>query len=232
MSSVPVGRYELVVAPGTVGDSVDVVRIDTSEVTLRPDETVVVTVAVSFPKVSVIEARAATGGGKLFVDGIVIASLGVFGDTTLHVADTGAAIRATRVRRGTVLAGDSVRLLGTPASREGQPVLDDVSVIVLDINRLIPPAEVVTTGVAASADGGRLDAGLAEVRNVTIADTATNSVGFVLTVGVLEILLDTDIVFDLTGLDPGVAIDATGVLVPAGGSWQLKPRGNADVVKR
>ncbi|MDH3290760.1 MAG: hypothetical protein OEZ42_08975 [Gemmatimonadota bacterium] len=237
-AQLPVGRYRVSFAPGAIGDSVVVTQFEDSVALLAPGGMALVTVGVGFPSLTIAGARAQVPGKRFFVEGVALTALDVFGDTTTHVADGTGAIRAVRVRRTVVQqAGDSVRLQGTVASRAGQPVLDDVTVIVLDINRLIPPAELVSTGVAASADGGRLDAALAQVRNVAIADTATGATGFALTLddgsGALTVLLDADIVFDLTGLDPGASIDATGVLVPdGGGTWRLKPRGNGDLVRR
>jgi hypothetical protein len=233
----PVGRYSVVVPATTLGDSTEVVQLEDSVLTVGPDGEAVVTLGIGFPSMTIAEARALPAGRKIFVAGIALTSLGVFGDTTTHVADGSGAMRAVRVRPAVQLSGDSVRLSGRVASRDGQPVLDDVTVIVLNINRPIPPPAQVSTGVAASADGGRLDAALGLVRNAAIADTATGAAGFALTLddgsGALTVLLDNDIVFDLTGLDPGVSIDATGVLVPDGaGTWRLKPRGNADVLIR
>jgi hypothetical protein len=194
-------------------------------------------VGLGFPKVAIAEAKSLPVGTKVFVEGVALTAYGVFGDTTTHVAGLSAAIRAVRVQRVTQLVGDSVRLAGTVASREGQPVLDDVRVFVLAFDRPIPPVSVLATGLAAVADGGRLDAALVSVLNVSIVDTATTSTGFAVSgddgSGAVEILLDADISFDETGLIPGAAIDATGVLVPdGGGAWRLKPRGRADLVLR
>jgi hypothetical protein len=116
-------------------------------------------------------------------------------------------------------------------------VIDDPQVFVLAIGRPVPPPEAVATGVAASADGGRLDAALARLAGITVADTVTTAAGFVLTAddgsGAVEVLLDADVSFDLAGLEPAVVVDVTGVLVPSGaGIWVLKPRSDADIVIR
>jgi hypothetical protein len=73
--------------------------------------------------------------------------------------------------------------------------------------------------------------------SAAIADTATTSAGFVLNVddgsGLVEVLLDADISFDLTGLEPTALVDLIGVLVPnEAASWQLKPRLDADIAIR
>jgi hypothetical protein len=232
-----VGRYVLVVPDDALGDSVEIVQFEDSVVTLLPDGEAAVTIGLGFPTVSIAAARALPAGRKLFVTGIALTSLGVFGDTTTHVGDASGAIRATRVQRAVQLTGDSVRLRGTMATRDGQPVIDDPQVFVLAIGRPVPPPEAVATGVAASADGGRLDAALARLAGITVADTVTTAAGFVLTAddgsGAVEVLLDADVSFDLAGLEPAVVVDVTGVLVPSGaGIWVLKPRSDADIVIR
>jgi len=123
------------------------------------------------------------------------------------------------------------------AVRDGEAVIDDPVVYILALSRPLPPPETVSTGTAASADGGRLDAGLVRLSGVTIADTLTTNDGFELRAddgsGEVVILLDSDVAFALAGLVPAALIDAAGVLVPNGtGTWWLKPRGNSDIVIR
>ena len=75
---------------------------------------------------------------------------GLFGDSTLHIADRNGALRATRTERTVIVPGDSVRLLGEVSRRDGLPTLDDVTIFLLDV--AAPPiAEQLTTAVAASA---------------------------------------------------------------------------------
>jgi len=233
-SALPVGRYLVSVPAAELGDTVAVVQLADSVVNLLPNGTATVTVGIGFPKLTIAEARAQPVGTKVFVEGVALTSLGVFGDTTTHVADRSAAVRVVRVQPVTQITGDSVRLLGTVSTRDGQPVLEDVRIFILAFSRPLPPIETVTTGQAASAAGGRLDAALIKVANVAISDTVTTPDGFVITAddgsGTLEILLDANIGFVTAGLDPGVAVDATGVLVPNGtGAWVLKPRSPLDL---
>ncbi|MDH3458171.1 MAG: hypothetical protein OER90_15125 [Gemmatimonadota bacterium] len=237
LNAIPVGSYVFVVDRITVGDTVDVVRIDTSQVTLGPDALASVTVAVSFPIVSVASARAETVGKRLFVEGIATTDLGIFGDSTLHLADGTSAIRALRVQPASVVAGDSVRLLGSVGSRNGQPVLEAVTVTLLSSTTTLPPPGGVSTATAATADGARLDAALVRVQAATITDTATVGTNFVLTVddgsGVLQVVLDGNLGLDTTPFEPTVVIDAVGVLVPTGtGVWQLNPRSVQDLIVR
>ncbi len=235
MPAVPVGTYAVVVDTTTVPDSLDVVKIDPETVVASRADTATTLIALSFPKVTVEEARDLPAGERIFVDGVALNARTAFGDQTVHLAGATRAIRATRVRQATIFTGDSVRLLGTTSTLDGQPTVDDAQPFLLAIAEKRKP-ERVETAVAATADGGRLDAALVEIAGATIADTATVADGLALTVddgsGPVEVLLDSDVRFaDLTIFVPGAVLDATGVLVPVPGTpgvWQIKPRSNAD----
>jgi hypothetical protein len=228
---VPVGAYTVVV-PGesSFGDSISVVRIDTSMVEIIPEDTVDISVAVSFPLVSLAEARVRPLGTKLFVRAVALNLVDTFGDTTLHVRDTSSALRLTNAP-GTPLVtpGDSLRVLGRVAARDGQPVIDRAQVTIVALGSRPDPV-VITTARAATADGGVLDAALIQVVDATISDSSTVNGEYVVTAadasGPVQVVFDPD----ATGLDPaafvpGVVIDAIGLLVPDGsGGWRLKPR--------
>jgi len=237
MIELPVGSYHIAIDSASVADSVSVVRIDTIDVTVAPNDTVPVFIAISFPKVSVSAARDLPPGEKVFVDGVTLNGRDTFGDQTLHLTDATTAIRATRVRTAGIFPNDSVRLLGKTATNNGQPTLDDVTVFLVAVVGA-RSAEVVTSATAGSADGGRLDAALVEVRTTTIEDTLTVGEGFRLTVddgsGPLTVLLDKDVAFEsLAAYAPDAVIDAKGLLVPDGsGTWILKPRADADLLVR
>ncbi len=232
-AGLPVGSYTARIDTATVPDSMAVVRIVDSTVVVPPGDSVAVLVALGFPRVTVRQARLAPLGAVVFVDGLALNAFATFGDSTVHVADTSGALRAVRVGPVPIFPGDSVRLRGTRGVRDGQPVLADVTAFLLSIRQAPPPASV-TTALARTADGGRLDAALVAVTNATITDTATVGSDFRLTVsdgsGPLEVVLDDDANFTLTPFRPTVVIDATGLLVPVGpGVWRLKPRSDADV---
>jgi hypothetical protein len=232
---VPVGGYEIVVDPATVGDSVSVIDLDPPVAVVQPNDSVTSVIAIGYESYTIAEARTLPFGERVFISGIALTDNDLFGDGTLHIADPTGAIRATRVQRSAILAGDSVRLLGEIARRDWLLVLDDVTPYLLDV--VGPPrVEQVTTAAAAWADAGRLDAALAKVVNAQITERLTVDGDLQLTVddgsGPAVVLLDSDVPF--SGLDayvPGVFIDATGVLVPlAPGQWSLKPRSDADLV--
>ena len=233
VSGLPVGTYEIVIDSGTFGDSILVVRQDSATVTVPPADSVFFRFGVSFPKVSIAEFRTLPQGKKVFIEGVALADLDVYGDTTLHVADTSGSLRAVRVRRTTVFAGDSIRLLGMRNERSGQPVIDDATVFGAGFGPL-PPPEDVTTAQAATADGGQLDAAFVRVRDAVVSDTVTVAGDLRMTVddgsGALVVVLDGEAGLDPSGLDAGVSVDVLGLLVPDGlDGWVLKPRTDSDL---
>jgi hypothetical protein len=245
-SRVNVASYDVVVDPASIGDTVQVVATNPETFTLTPDDTVGILIAISYPPVSVEEARMLPEGEKVFVEGIALNSRGTFGDNTVHLAGAALAIRATTVRSGIILPGDSIRFplpgdsirfLATTDSLDGQPVLDDPTVFLLAIAE-VPAPETVTSNGAATADGGRLDAALVRVESVTVNANTTVADGVQLTVddgsGSLEVLLDQDAPIDNPAqYTPGTVIDAVGLLVPDGaGAWILKPRSSSDLTTR
>jgi len=239
-SGVPVGSYVLAVdTTSTLGDTIRVTRVDTSAVTLRPGDTLLVRIAVGYPQVSVAQARALAPGRKAFVVGVALNTRGIFGDTTVNLADSTGAMRMTAVRTVTVATGDSVRAFGTRASRDGQPTLNQVTVFTLAFDA-DTPIETITTGTAATADGGRLDAALVRLLNARVQDTATVQGNRSLTVndatGALEVRLDSIAGFRapaLAGDTVGARLDVVGLLVPVGAAnWRVKPRSPSDVVQR
>ena len=237
ISRVPVGTYLLQVDGKTVPDSMQVVRFDTSAVSLTAEDSAKVYVAISFPIVSVAQARAAAPGDKLFIEGTALNDIAAFGDGTIHISARSGTIRATRAF-GFALAGDSVRLRGTIATLNGQPVLNDAAVYVLGLGAG-PRPQLLTTGRAASADGGGLDAALVRISSQAIVDTATvgESGDFRAVLddgsGPVSVILDRDIFFNLAPYAVDSVITTTGLLVPTGtGSWVVKPRSPNDVLRR
>jgi hypothetical protein len=236
--AVPVGRYTVVVPTAAVfGDSMQVVRIDTADVSLGVSDTSQVNVSVSFPSYTVAEARARPLGEKIFVQGLALNNSTTFGDSTVHLRDTSDAILVTGTRGPLVANGDSVRFLGKTGARNGQPVIENGQATILQIVGL-PVAVRLTTAEAATANAGLADAELVRMVDGTIADDTTTVNGdYQFTVddgsGPVLVVFDEDAGLTRTPYVPGVVIDAAGVLVPDGlGAWRLKPRSNSDLVAK
>jgi hypothetical protein len=233
-----IGRYVATV-PGSVRGDTLVSALDTVEFQIGPLDTATVVLAVQYPVLDVETFRALAIGRKAWTRGIVYNVPGTFGDSTMHLADTTAAIRAISVRNLSVQIGDTLALLGTRRARSGQPAIEPQFAMWVT-GEVNPPAEPVTTAEAATADGGELDAAFVAVRNATVTDTATTifPAARLLTVndgsGPLTVSLHPGI--NPTGIfAPGVVLDEIrGLLVPDpnGSRWILRPRMTNDIVPR
>lgn len=231
-----IGQYHVELSPDILGDSL-VVLGGTAPFTLTANDTVAVAVRVAFPSVPIDSARTLPIGKKVWVRGTTLHNSGIFGDTTLHVADSVAAIRFTEVLVN-INAGNAVQILGTRQERNGQPVYVYNSAIATG-NVPIPRATLLNTAQAANADGGKRDAGLVEIHNAAITDTAFALTGKRLTVddgsGPLEVFVHNSLGLsqnDRRALGPGVSFDFIGVLVPSTTTqnvWVLKPRTRNDI---
>jgi len=246
MGGVPVGTYRIVVDTTPLADTARVVKLDSTEVTVRPNDSSQVLIAVSYPHISIARARSAAVplGRKVFIEGITLNALNTFTDTTVYVQDTSAAIRAARIRSTSVQAADSVRMRGTINVRAGQRTIEDVTVFLVNPLFQLPLAQTVTSAQAASAAGGTRDAQQLRVHYVTVTDTLPVPGGFRLMVndstltGALEVLLDVT-AFNLPTCpgasciyNPGKRFDIIGLATPTStaGIWRLKPRSVADAV--
>jgi len=241
VTGVPVGTYAVVLDAASVGDSLVVTGIG-GVVNILPNDSVSVEGVAAYPYRSIAQVRTGTLGARVFVAGVALHGLATYSDTLLHVVDTSGSLRAVRVRPSPVAAGDSVRLRGRIAERDGQRVLDDVTVFVVGA-AFIPTAPVVSTVVADAAAAGALDATLIRVLDAAITDTATVAGSLTLTVndgsGALTVLLDRAAddsfrpPFVAGRWDAGVRFDLIGVLVPRGpGAWALRPRTGFDLIPR
>jgi hypothetical protein len=242
-TSVPVGSYKLVVDAASLGDSISAAGFAERDVTMLPADSVESDAVLSFPVLTAAQARVTALGARVFVRGVALNSLATYSDTLLHVVDTTAALRAVRVRPSSVATGDNVRLSGRIALRDGQPVLDDVSVFTLGTALNVPAAPILSSAAAATAAAGTRDAALVRLVDVAVVDTQTVLGSLRVTVsdgsGNLVMLLDrrADLGFRppfLAGVwTAGRRYDAVGVLVPLSpGVWALRPRSTLDVVAR
>jgi hypothetical protein len=241
-TNVSLGEYSVAVASNSLGDSVLVAAVDTSivqssnlptaSIKVRvQDDTTDLIVRLSYPEVSLRQARNLAPGKRVFIRGTILAGVQSFRDTTSHIQDTSAAIRLTDVSLRNLSSnppGDSVSVLGLTSSRAGQPILAQAVISRLQL-RPPPVASIVVTAAAASASNGSLDARLVLVQGALISDTATVAPDYTLTVsdgsGALTILMDANINFNRAAFIPGRRVTCRGVLVPNGnGGWSLKPR--------
>ncbi len=233
---VPAGPITFAVDSTTLpAGGLHVLAISPPTVTVIPGDTLGVQVRVSYLQLSVPQARSVAVGTKAFVVGVALNQADIFGDSTVHIADTLAAILVTRVR-ALVAVGDSLRWLAVRSSRNGEPTLDNPTLFLLG-QGAATPSTAVTSAVAGTAQGGALDATLVQLTDVTVDDTATVSGNLHLTVndgsGACTVQLDAVagfLGFGLAGDTIGAALDVTGVLAPTGtGTWFLLPRSVTDV---
>jgi hypothetical protein len=236
-SNVPFGNYRFVVDTMTVGDSLDVQAIDSSNVRLSADvQQQLVTIRLGFPSLTVAQARTEVQGRRVFVTGQVLVGLAAFGDTTAHIIENGVAIRLTRGKNfgPAAQAGDSARVLGTVSVRGGQPVLDDAAITVFRIGFTSPPGTALSTQLAANADTAAQDAALVRVTGATIDSAKTVGPDFHVFLddgsGQVVMVLDGDGNFNEALFVAGMSVTGDGLLVPTGtGTWVIKPRSQSDV---
>jgi len=234
---VPLGEYAITVDPASLGDSIVVAAIDSSHIKVEiTDTNTNALIRLSFPEVSIRQARLLPAGKRAFIRGVILAGVQSFRDTTSHIVDSSGQIRMTRVSlRGGLIGnspGDSVSVLGVASSRAGQPTID-LAVISRFGQRPAPIPLPVATGTAATASGGTLDAGLVIITGALISDTATAAPDFRVVgsdgTGPVTVLLDGLINFNRANFRPGRTMNVQGVLVPDGtGAWVLKPRQVSD----
>jgi hypothetical protein len=236
MPRIEPGRYRLVATRGTfLGDTVEVLRVDSAQFTLAARDTAVRHVRLGYPQFTVAAMQALPVGRRITLEGVALNGWTTFGDSTLHVRDASGHIRAVRVLPSAAQAGDSVRLLGTTGTDNGRPVLAGVLAHVLGPAVGLPAPDSISTAAAATADAGRLADGQARIAGALIRDTATagnfRRVGVDDGTGRLELLMSRAIAFPPETFSPGAILSASGVLVPASGgsAWQLKPRSAGDV---
>jgi hypothetical protein len=235
----PVGRYTVRVGSSVLGDSLEVEV--SSEFTLTANDSTSSIVALKYKTYSVEEAKALPTTRRGWMRGHVVNSAGTFGDSTVHVlSDTGnAALRVVSVRPGfPVIGGDTAGFLGRRSVRDGETVWVNSRDPVIFAAGDPPAVDTVMTVVAATADGGKRDARLVLVQNVTVSDTITLSGARTMNVsdgsGTVTIVLAPSINFGQVNqfYKPAIVLDIAGVLVPDPtnpGMWVIKPRGRADI---
>lgn len=244
LPEVPVGRYEVVLAGGALGDTLIVVRrdpapssgdpSDPSVVTLGVGDTLDVEIALAYPTTSVAAARSLEVGRRVFVRAIATTDVAGAVPGQIFIQDRTGAIRVAASAASGVVPGDSVRVFGTTGVRDGQPILLNATAVT-EAGGIPVDTMRVAAGTARSADDGRLDARLVLVREVFVTDTSSASGLFIMTVedpsGSLRVAIPAD--ERRPQYVPGRELDVTGVLAPRTGvqrTWELRPRSQADIV--
>ena len=233
---VPVGRYRVVVHGSVLGDTLQVVSTDSAEVSVAADDSTRAVVTLGYAQGTIAGIRALPQDRIVAVEGVALHASNLFGDSTMHIFDPTGALRLTRAIRGGVVAGDSARFTGRTRLLNGVVVLDDPTVVVLG-KTTVPDPQALTTGQAATAEAGRLDAALVRIANAEILDASQVGRDIRLKVddgsGPFEVVADGDArITSDAPLLPGATVTATGVLVPTEGAgvWELKLRSSADLV--
>jgi hypothetical protein len=231
----PVGTYTMSVNFSQLADTLMVVGLDDSAIVVPADSAATTVFGISLTTVTIEEARSLPVGTPVFVEGEALAGPLTWSDRTGHFRDGDFAIRGVSMVVDALFPGDTVRVRGRTGTNAGQPVLVDAKAYVLAGFGSSPAPIPLTTGEAAGAQGGTLDANLVRIESAVVSDTFRIGNDLVARVddasGELEILLDGDVSW-LADVAPGKVFNfATGVLVPVDGSasWQLKPRTRFDI---
>ena len=238
---VPVGRLVPALSESQLGDTLNPIAATFPTFTLAVGQEVGVLSVVTLPSYSVADARDLPSEKPVFVEGVALNSFPTLTERDLHLRNGGSYIRVLSVDSGTVAVGDTVRVRGRTALSQGVPVLDGTFVYRLGSTAPAPTAVMLTTGEAADARGGALDAALVSVFNADILevrDEGTSGVRMVVDdgSGPLTIHFRPFLNVDPDSIDPETdrLVGAIGLLVPArnGGvvAWQLQPRSVQEVV--
>jgi len=238
---VPIGRLVAGVPDSELGDTLNLLPASVQPFVLAALQTAEISPVVTLPSYPVQEVRTLSPGKPLFTTGIALNRL-VEGDMTLHIRSGNTYLRVLSLEETTGFGtGDSVRVSGRTALDEGVPVLDGKAVFRLSAGSGTPAPIVLSTGEAAGAQGGSLDAALVRVNAADIlgvVDDGDEGVYVRADDGTGEVRVRFR---DFFNLDPD-EIDpetdsfgfAVGLLVPVRVGeevvWEVQPRTTDDVV--
>ena len=96
LNYVPARRYPMVADTTPLLDTAVVVQQDSTITSVLPNDTIQLNIGISWPHVTIAQARALPPGRRVFITGIALNSLNNFRDTTVHVQDNTAGIRMNR----------------------------------------------------------------------------------------------------------------------------------------
>jgi len=238
--TVPVGRLVPAVDPDELGDTISIISSTAQPFTLGAGQEVALIPVVTLPTFTVAQARDLDPETPLFVEGVALNTFPTETERTLHLRNGNRFIRALSVDSGTVALGDSVRVRGRTAVSQGVPVVDGKVVYRLAAGTA-PTPRTLTTGEAAGAQGGALDAALVRVQTAELLEVRDEgNAGVRLVVddgsGPLTIHFRSFLQVDPDAIDVDTdrLAGAVGLLVPVrtatGVVWELQPRTLQEVV--
>jgi hypothetical protein len=238
---VPVGRIVARVPDSELGDTLNLLPASVQPFILAAFQTAEITPVVTLPTFKVQDVRTLSTGKPLFTEGVALNRL-VEGDLTLHIRSGSSYLRILSVEESTGFnTGDSVRVSGRTALDQGVPVLDGKSVFRLRAGSGTPAPIVLSTGEAAGALAGSLDAALVRINGAEILEVVEDGDrGVYLRVddgtGQVRIRFRRFFQLDPDSIDPETdSISfAVGLLVPVRVGeevvWEVQPRTTDDVV--
>ena len=238
---VPVGRLVPALSETQLGDTLNPIAASFPTFTLAAGQEVGVVSVVTLPSFTVADARDLPAEKPVFVEGVALNTFPTATERTLHLRNGPSYIRVLSVDSGTVAVGDTVRVRGRTARSLGVPVLDGKVVYRLGSTGSAPVAVRLSTGEAADARGGALDAALVSVFTADILEVRDEGNAGVRMVvddgsGAVTIHFRAFLNVDPDAIDPDTdrLVGAAGLLVPvqSGGAvaWQLQPRTVQEVV--
>lgn len=236
IASMPLGRYRLAVDTTGLGDTLRLfAAIPDTLVVTASTPAQAVSGALTLPRRTASQVRAAADGERVMVSGVVLSGLQRFADTTAHLRDATGALRLLDARNLGAppfnIEGDSVRVLGTVATRNGQKVIAQARLFTYYAfaGGTGPRVDTLSTASARTAAGGSRDADLVFINSAAILSATPVGSALQVTVddasGPVDLLLDENLGAVPGQFPVGMSVRAQGVLVPTGtGFWQLKPR--------
>lgn len=218
---VPAGQARLELDSKRLADTLQVFGLALGQTyTLARGDSVAVSIGFTYPKIDLAGVDTLPTGRRVFTEGIALNTILPNGPRELHLRAGSKAVRITNIVRRQISAGDSVRALARRATEAGVPILTDGDFFTLRAAVEDPLPLPITTGRAATADGGAVSAQLVRIRNADLISAANVDNDVVLTAddgtGPVQILVRAFLGADASFFKPDSmrVQEATGLLVP------------------